>query len=87
MAGRARFGSRDLVRVWSSAPGAQLLRRPTDVLLLATSVLLLAALAVPMPGPTEADRALVSVLESLPSVVDLLWAVSTTVLTLWAVVR
>ena len=41
MAGRARFGARDLVRVWSSAPGAQRMRRPTDVLLVTASVLLL----------------------------------------------
>ncbi len=36
MAGAARFGWRDLVRVWSSAPAAQRMRRPTDVLLLIT---------------------------------------------------
>jgi uncharacterized membrane protein YbhN (UPF0104 family) len=86
MADRARFGSRDLVRVWSSAPGAQLLRRPTDVLLLLIAVLLLAALAVPMPGPTQADDAVVGLLDSLPSAVGLLWGVSTTVLTVWSIV-
>lgn len=86
MADRARFGSRDLVRVWSSAPGAQLLRRPTDILLLVIAVLLLAALAVPMPGPTQADAAVVDLLDSLPSVVGLLWGVSTTVLTVWSIV-
>jgi uncharacterized membrane protein YbhN (UPF0104 family) len=86
MADRARVGSRDLVRVWSSAPGAQLLRRPTDVLLLLIAVLLLAALAVPMPGPTQADDAVVGLLDSLPSAVGLLWGVSTTVLTVWSIV-
>ncbi len=58
MAGAARFGWRDLVRVWSSAPGSQRMRRPTDVLLLITSVLLLAALALIAPGPTNVDTAL-----------------------------
>ena len=86
MASRARFGSRDLVRIWSSAPSARLMRRPTDVLLLVASVLLLAALAVPMPGPTAADTALVSVLDALPSVASLVWGVSTTVLTVWALI-
>ena len=86
MAGAARFGWRDLVRVWSSAPGSQRMRRPTDVLLLITSVLLLAALALIAPGPTNVDTALASVLDALPSVVDLLWGLSYTVLTIWALV-
>ena len=86
MTDRSRFGSHDLVRVWSSAPGAQLLRRPTDVLLLLLSVLLLAALAVPMPGPTDADTAVVDLLGSLPSAIGLLWGVTTTLLTVWSVV-
>ena len=62
------------------------MRRPTDVLLLITSVLLLAALALIAPGPTNVDTALASVLDALPSVVDLLWGLSYTVLTIWALV-
>ena len=84
MAGAARFGWRDLVRVWSSAPAAQRMRRPTDVLLLITSILLLAGLALVAPGPTNADTALVSLLDALPSVVGLLWGLSYTILVLWA---
>jgi len=86
MAGRARFGARDLVRVWSSAPGAQRMRRPTDVLLVTASVLLLAGLALVAPGPTAADSALQNLLEALPTVVNLLWGVAYTALTLWALV-
>ena len=86
MAGRARFGARDLVRVWSSAPGAQRMRRPTDVLLVTASVVLLAGLALVAPGPTPADSALQAFLEALPSVVNLLWGVSYTALALWALV-
>ncbi len=86
MAGAARFGWRDQVRVWSSAPGAQRMRRPTDVLLLVVSVLLLAALAVPAPGPTNADSALSAALAALPEVMGLLWGLSYTALALWAIV-
>jgi hypothetical protein len=62
------------------------MRRPTDVLLLLTSILLLAGLAIAAPGPTNADAALANVLASLPSVVGLLWGLSYTALTLWAIV-
>ena len=62
------------------------MRRPTDVLLLVTSVLLLAALALIAPGPTNADTALASVLDALPSVVGLVWGLSYTILALWALV-
>lgn len=84
MTGAARFGWRDLVRVWSSAPAAQRMRRPTDVLLVITSILLLAGLAFVAPGPTSADTTLASLLDALPSVVDLLWGLSYTILSLWA---
>jgi uncharacterized membrane protein YbhN (UPF0104 family) len=84
--GTARFGWRDIVRVWSSAPGAQRMRRPTDVLLLIASVLLLAALALVAPGPTSVDSAISSLLAALPSVVDLLWGLAYTTLAIWAVV-
>jgi uncharacterized membrane protein YbhN (UPF0104 family) len=60
------------------------MRRPTDVLLLVTSILLLAGLSIVAPGPTDADTALVSLLEALPSVVGLLWGLSYTILALWA---
>lgn len=62
------------------------MRRPTDVLLLIASVLLLAGLAIVAPGPTNADQALASVLESLPAVMGLVWGLSYTILTLWAIV-
>ena len=60
------------------------MRRPTDVLLVIASVLLLAGLALVAPGPTSADSTLQKVLEALPSVVNLLWGVSYTALALWA---
>jgi uncharacterized membrane protein YbhN (UPF0104 family) len=62
------------------------MRRPTDVLLLVVSVLLLAALAVPAPGPTNADSALSAALAALPEVMGLLWGLSYTALALWAIV-
>ena len=85
MNGSARFGWRDLVRVWSSSADAGRKRRPTDVLLLIGSLLVLGGLAVFAPGPTGLDTALVSLLDALPSVVDLIWSTAYTALTLWAI--
>ena len=84
MADSARFGWRDIVRIWSSSAGAGRKRRPTDVLLLLGSVVTLLALALVAPGPTVVDTAIASLLEALPSVVDLLWGLSYTAITLWA---
>jgi uncharacterized membrane protein YbhN (UPF0104 family) len=72
--------------VWSSSADAGRKRRPTDVLLLAGSILILLGLAVVAPGPTGLDTSLATLLEALPSVFGLLWGVSYTALTLWALV-
>lgn len=86
MAGTARFGWRDLVRVWSSAADAGRKRRATDVLLLVMSVVLLVGLAVVAPGPTTLDTALETALSTLPSAFDVLWELGYTLLTVWAIV-
>jgi uncharacterized membrane protein YbhN (UPF0104 family) len=83
---KERFGWRDIVRIWSSAADGRRLRKPSDVLLLSASVLLLALLALAAPGPTGPDTALTQLLDAMPSVVGLLWGLSYTVLTLWALV-
>lgn len=73
------------VRVWSSAADAPRLRRPTDVLLLVVSVVVLGLLALAAPGPTGADRALDTLLAWLEPVLGWLWNIAYAVLTLWAV--
>ena len=72
------------VRVWSSAADAPRLRRPTDVLLLVGSALVLGLLALAAPGPTGADQALDTFLAWLEPVLGWLWTVIYAVLTLWA---
>lgn len=84
--GAARFGWRDLVRVWSSASDGRRLRRPTDILLLLAALLVLAAIAVVAPGPTTLDTAIVDVLTAFPDVVDLVWGLSYALMTIWALV-
>lgn len=73
-----------LVRVWSSAADAPRLRRPTDVLLLVGSLVALALLAVPAPGPTELDRALDSALAALEPLLGWVWSLAYAAMALWA---
>ena len=85
MAGSGQSHGGGWVRVWSSAADAPRLRRPTDALLLVTSVLTLGLLALAAPGPTGADDALDMVLARLEPVFGWLWSIVYAVLTLWAV--
>ena len=82
--GSARFGWHDLIRIWSSAADGRRMRRPTDVVLLVASILTLVILGFFAPGPGAVDNALVGLLDTLPDVVGLLWGVTYTVFTLWA---
>ncbi len=84
--GAARFGWRDLVRVWSSASDGRRLRRPTDVLLLIGSVLLLAVLYVAAPGPTDLDTAISKLIGALPDAINVLLGLCYTALSLWALI-
>lgn len=84
-AGRAPGRPGDgLVRVWSSAADAPRLRRPTDVLLLGGSLLTLALLTLPAPGPTELDRALDTALAALEPLLGWLWSLAYAAMALWA---
>jgi uncharacterized protein (TIRG00374 family) len=82
----ARFGMRDLVRVWSSAADAGLTRRPTDGLLLGVAVLVLVIGAGSAPGPGGIDTGVSTFLEAMPEIVTLLWGLSYTCLTVWALI-
>jgi hypothetical protein len=60
---------------WFSSPsGASVRRRPTDVVLLAASILGLLRLAPSAPGPTTVDGAITTAVQALPSYLD--WAFS-----------
>ncbi|MFN8172835.1 MAG: lysylphosphatidylglycerol synthase transmembrane domain-containing protein [Candidatus Nanopelagicales bacterium] len=86
MATSARFGMHDLVRVWSSAADAGRKRRPTDGMLLALAVLVLVVGAGSAPGPGAVDTGISTFLDALPDLVGLLWGLSYTSVTVWAVV-
>lgn len=83
--GSARFGWHDLVRIWSSGVSDRRMRRPTDVLLLIGSVGTLVVLGLVAPGPGTVDKAIVSLLNALPSVTDVLWGATYAVFTIWGV--
>ncbi len=86
MASGARFGLRDLVRVWSSAAAAGRKRRPTDAILLVVALLLLVVVARTAPGPGDIDSGVASFLAALPEFVGMMWGLSYTAMTVWAVV-
>lgn len=73
------------VRVWSSDSGAARVRRPTDVLLLAGSLVTLVLLGLAAPGPTGADTAVETFLVWLEPVFGWLWSVAYALLAIWAV--
>lgn len=79
------LGAGRLVRVWSSAPDAPRSRRPTDVLLLAASLVVLVVLGLAAPGPTGVDTAVATLLEWLEPLFGWLWNVAYAVLAVWAV--
>ncbi len=72
------------IRVWSSAAGAQRFRRPTDILLLAVSLITVAVLNIWAPGPSSLDSAISSVATSVSDLLAWLWELSYALLALWA---
>ena len=75
---RARF-----VAWFSSEVGAPRRRRPTDVVLLVGCLLLLLLLGLSAPGPTSVDAGLVTVVQSLPTVVEWVVAAGYAAAALW----
>ncbi|WP_426593444.1 lysylphosphatidylglycerol synthase domain-containing protein [Cellulomonas sp. McL0617] len=80
----ARAGAGGLVRVWSSAPDAPRLRRPTDILLLGVSVVALVLLLLAAPGPSGADDALHTWFMRIEPVLGWFWSVAYALLAVWA---
>lgn len=84
----ARLKPRNLraadVRVFSSASDAPRARRPTDVVLLVLSIVVITALSFAAPGPGRLDQAVVSLVKALPGLVGWLWEISYDLLFAWA---
>lgn len=72
------------VRVFSSASDAPRARRPTDVVLLVLSIVVITALSFAAPGPGRLDQAVVSLVKALPGLVGWLWEISYDLLFVWA---
>ncbi|GEL94011.1 lysylphosphatidylglycerol synthase transmembrane domain-containing protein [Cellulomonas composti] len=81
----ARSGSGSGMRVWSSAPDASRLRRPTDVILLVAALVVLGVLSLAAPGPTGADTSFETFLAWLEPVFGWLWSAAYALLAIWAV--
>jgi len=74
------------IRVFSSASDAPRARRPTDVVLLATAVAVVAGMVLVAPGPGELDDAIRSLLTALPGLLGWFWEISYDLLFVWAIV-
>jgi hypothetical protein len=71
------------LRLFSSAPDAQRLRRPTDVLLILVGLVLLVPPTLAAPGPTRLDTAIRDVLRHLGGLWDLVWTIGYAFLAFW----
>jgi uncharacterized membrane protein YbhN (UPF0104 family) len=74
------------IRVFSSAAHAPRSRRPTDVVLLVLTVLTVAVLAFPAPGPTSIDSLVTGLVRSLPGLFGWFWEISYDLLLIWTLV-
>ena len=74
------------IRVFSSAADAPRSRRPTDVVLLVLTVLTVAVLAFPAPGPTSIDSLVTGLVRSLPGLFGWFWEISYDLLLAWTLV-
>src|SRR5262245_6961866 len=74
------------IRIFSSASDAPRARRPTDIVLLVSSVGFILLLSIPAPGPTKLDTAVANLLSSLPGLFGWLWEIGYDLLIGWAVV-
>jgi uncharacterized membrane protein YbhN (UPF0104 family) len=70
--------------MFSSASDAPRARRPTDVVLLVLALGVMLLLAFAAPGPGAIDKAIVSLLDSLPGLIGWLWEIAYDLLFGWA---
>ncbi len=80
---RARLRVRSF-RWYSSEAGSPLRRRPTDVVLLVSSLLALLLLAPAAPGPSTVDESLATALTSLPAWITWTFSLGYATSALWA---
>jgi uncharacterized membrane protein YbhN (UPF0104 family) len=71
------------VRVFSSASDALRTRRPSDVGLLAVSVIGIALCFVPAPNPTDLDTSITNLVQAIPGLSGGLWEISFNLLIAW----
>ena len=74
------------IRLFSSAADAPRSRRPTDVVLLVLTVLTVAVLSFPAPGPTSIDSLVTGLVRSLPGLFGWFWEISYDLLLIWTLV-
>jgi uncharacterized membrane protein YbhN (UPF0104 family) len=79
-------GWRRDIRVFSSASDALRSRRPTDVVLLALSVLTVGVLTFPAPGPTSIDSLVTGLVQALPGLFGWFWEICYDLLIAWTLV-
>ncbi|MFC6236418.1 lysylphosphatidylglycerol synthase domain-containing protein [Longivirga aurantiaca] len=79
-----RVWRRGAGQLWSSAADAPLERRPTDVVLMVVTVVTLALLSVPAPGPGTVDNAVTQLLDALPGLLGWFWETAYTLALGWA---
>ena len=72
--------------MFSSAADAPRSRRPTDVVLLVLTVVTVAVLAFPAPGPTSIDSLVTGLVRSLPGLFGWFWEISYDLLLGWTLV-
>ncbi|MGZ5328105.1 MAG: lysylphosphatidylglycerol synthase domain-containing protein [Actinomycetota bacterium] len=77
---RRRIG----VRIFSSASDAPRARRPTDAALVILTVVVVALLAIPAPGPTRLDTAIDNLIGALPGLFGWFWEIGYDLLIVWA---
>jgi uncharacterized membrane protein YbhN (UPF0104 family)/tRNA A-37 threonylcarbamoyl transferase component Bud32 len=74
------------IRLFSSAADAPRSRRPTDVVLLVLTVLTVAVLSFPAPGPTSIDSLVTDLVRDLPGLFGWFWEISYDLLIIWTLV-
>lgn len=73
-----------LFRMWSSAPSAERMRKPTDVMLLAVAVIVCLALGAFAPEPTATGEALLALIASASPVITWFWSLIDAAMVIWA---
>ncbi len=69
--------------MFSSASDAPAARRPTDIVMLALALVVMAALSLSAPGPGTLDRAIANFVKALPGLLGWLWEISYDLLFGW----